>query len=128
FRSVTSSFCLVETPYDRHRHGANAHRSDPGLGKIRRVVHEKEHAVAGTDAERGKRARGALHASGQLRVGNPLLAAEQRNAPAMARQGIVAEQEFGGVQASSGTSGSLRPSLSTACLARVMASSRISSF
>ena len=113
-------FSLGEPVVQRDRHGADTHRAEPGRGKFRRVAHEKQHAVASTDAERGKRARGALHASGQLRVGYPLLAAEQRNAPAMARQGLVAEQEFGGVQAASGTSGSLRPSLSTASLARAM--------
>src|SRR3981189_1297461 len=100
-----SAFSLGEPVVERDRHGADAHRTEPGRGEFRRVAHEKEHAVAGTDAERGKRTRGALHASGQLRVGNPLLAAEQRNTLAMTRQRLVAAQGFGGGQAWSGRAG-----------------------
>ena len=102
------------------------HAEITGFGPLEAVKPAGRLALGGEVEDVRKRSLHAegefvgLDASGQLRVGYPLLAAEQRNAPAMARQGLVAEQEFGGVQAASGTSGSLRPSLSTASLARAM--------
>jgi hypothetical protein len=85
---------IVERDGDR----PGTHGAEPRCGKLRRVPHEQQYAVSGSNAEPAQRRAGAAHLRGKLAVADGFIAAQQRDAPAAACEDALAEQQLRAVQ------------------------------